>query len=61
MKTTYQCKNCNEVTTEIQHPSDEYERDLELCHKCRERLSEKDHFRDTKKMISDSLNNIEIY
>jgi len=56
MKTTYECKNCGNIHTEVQNPSDEYERDLELCSKCRERLSEKDHFRDATKMISDSLN-----
>jgi hypothetical protein len=35
MKTHYECKNCGNTHTEIQLPGDEYERDLELCPKCR--------------------------
>jgi hypothetical protein len=56
MKTTYECKNCKNIHTEIQHPSDEYKRDLDLCDKCRERLNPRDHFRGVTKMICDSPN-----
>lgn len=56
MNTTYQCKECKNIHTEVQQPSDEYFRDLDLCDKCRERLNPEDHFRDTTKMICDSLN-----
>jgi len=41
MKTTYECKGCHKVTCEVQHPSDEYERDLELCCDCRKSDKEK--------------------
>jgi predicted SprT family Zn-dependent metalloprotease len=56
MKTTYECQKCKNIHSEVQNPGDEYERDLELCNKCRERLSPEDHFRDSTKMICDSPN-----
>ncbi len=35
MNTTYQCKNCGSIHQEVQNPGDEFDRDLDLCDKCR--------------------------
>lgn len=48
IKTTYQCENCKNIHTEIQHPGDEQFRNLDLCDKCRKLI---DHFPDSTKMI----------